>query len=108
MRLAKGNEQDRGRDARLPASSHPGNLLEFLAWVGAKPRTFADTMEAWRTSCPRLSAWEDATTAGLVGMTSQPGVPRAQAIVELTAKGRAALRLARPPAVPPAPDLPRH
>ncbi|NUA30636.1 hypothetical protein FCJ59_28430 [Cupriavidus basilensis] len=78
------------------------------------PRTFADTMEAWRTSCPRLSAWEDATTAGLVGMASRPGVPRAQAIVALTAKGRAALQQARQPATPDArnasdtPDLPSH
>jgi len=33
-----------------------GNLLQFLAWVAGRPRTYADTMEAGRTSCPRLSA----------------------------------------------------
>ncbi|MHA7680774.1 hypothetical protein [Cupriavidus sp. PET2-C1] len=101
------NDRDNDKDANLPASSHPGNLLE----LDATPRTFADTMEAWRTSCPRLSAWEDATTAGLVGMASRPGVPRAQAIVALTAKGRAALQQARQPAMPKnpnKPDLPNH
>ncbi|GAB7548454.1 hypothetical protein [Cupriavidus sp. 8B] len=106
-----GTDQDQGRDANLPAPSYSGNLLEFLAWLDATPRTFADTMAAWRTSCPRLSAWEDATTAGLVGMTSRPGVPRAQAIVALTLKGRAALQQARQPAMPKnpnKPDLPKH
>ena len=105
----KNNDYD--KDANLPASSHPGNLLAFLAWLDAMPRTFADTMEAWRTSCPRLSAWEDATTAGLVDMASRPGVPRAQAIVTLTAKGRAALQQARQPAMPKhpnKPELPKH
>ena len=102
--LGKDDDKDNDKDADLPASSHPGNLLAFLAWLDATPRTFADTMEAWRTSCPRLSAWEDATTAGLVGMASRPGVPRAQAIVALTAKGRAALRQTRQAAAPNAPD----
>lgn len=104
--LGNDNDKDNDKDANLPASSHPGNLLAFLAWLDAMPRTFADTMEAWRTSCPRLSAWEDATTAGLVGMASRPGVPRAQAIVALTAKGRAALQQAGQAATPDAPDAP--
>ncbi|MBB1629801.1 hypothetical protein [Cupriavidus sp. UME77] len=109
-----GKDNDSDKEANLPASSHLGSLLAFLAWLDAMPRTFADTMEAWRTSCPRLSAWEDATTAGLVDMASRPGVPRAQAIVALTAKGRAALQQARQPATPDArkasdtSDHPRH
>ncbi|MGO4811634.1 hypothetical protein AB4156_18890 [Cupriavidus sp. 2MCAB6] len=89
--------QDQAGDAGLPAASHAGNLLEFLAWLAAGPRTYADTMEAWRTSCPRLSAWEDANAAGLVDMECAAGVPRAQAVVLLTAKGKAVLRRARPP-----------
>jgi hypothetical protein len=39
---------------------------QFLAWVAARPRSYAETMEAWRTSCPRLSVWEDALLEGLV------------------------------------------
>jgi hypothetical protein len=27
--------------------SHAGNLRQFLAWVDAQPRTYAQTMEAW-------------------------------------------------------------
>jgi hypothetical protein len=52
-------------------SSDAGNLLQFLAWVDAQPRTYAQTMEAWRTSCPRLSTWEDATAGGLVDVVRE-------------------------------------
>jgi hypothetical protein len=29
-------------------------ILDLLAWIGAEPRPYAEVMEAWRTSCPRL------------------------------------------------------
>ena len=44
----------------------PGPLLEFLRWVGVARRSYDETMDAWRTSCPRLSVWEDASIAGYV------------------------------------------
>ncbi len=34
-------------------------LLDFVEWVANRPRTYAEAMEAWRTSCPRLTIWED-------------------------------------------------
>ncbi len=40
--------------------------LQFLAWVGERPRTYSQVMEAWRTSCPRMPVWEDAVDDGLV------------------------------------------
>ncbi len=64
--------------------------LQFLAWVGERPRTYAETMEAWRTSCPRLSIWEDCRDAGLVAVRPNPG-GMAVAGVELTSAGRALL-----------------
>jgi len=50
---------------REPALHGPGAHLtiQFLEW---RPRTYGETMEAWRTSCPRLSIWEDALSAGFV------------------------------------------
>lgn len=33
--------------------------IQFLMWLEEKPRTYEETMEAWQTSCPRLSIWED-------------------------------------------------
>ncbi|MGI9426868.1 MAG: hypothetical protein ACR2PA_27065, partial [Hyphomicrobiaceae bacterium] len=30
------------------------------------PKPYADVMDAWRTSCPRLTVWEDAVDRGFV------------------------------------------
>ena len=65
--------------------------LQFLAWVADGPRTYADAMEAWRSTCPRLSIWEDAILDGLVGFDSADGATRNQSRVVLTRKGRARL-----------------
>jgi hypothetical protein len=46
-------------------------------------------MEAWRTSCPRLTVWEDTIDAGLITRTRKAGQPER---VELTAAGRTFLR----------------
>jgi hypothetical protein len=40
--------------------------IDFLAWLAAEPRDYLDVMDAWRTSCPRLTVWEDAIDAGLI------------------------------------------
>ena len=39
---------------------------ELLEWIAGRPRTYVETMEAWRTHCPRLSVWDDAVIDGLV------------------------------------------
>ena len=41
-------------------------ILDLVEWVDKKPRTYADVMEAWKTSCPRLTVWEDTIDAGYV------------------------------------------
>ena len=64
--------------------------LQFLAWVAERPRSYADAMEAWRSTCPRLSIWEDAILDGLVEF-SAGGASRNQSRVVLTARGRARL-----------------
>jgi len=63
--------------------------LQFLAWLAERPRSYAETMEAWRTSCPRLSVWEDATIAGLVRLA--PGEGK-RATVVVTEQGEAVLK----------------
>ena len=60
-------------------------MFQFLEWLSARPRTYAETMEAWRTSCPRLSIWEDAEIAGLARIEDGYVVP--------TESGRAASEL---------------
>jgi hypothetical protein len=41
-------------------------LRELLVWIGDRPRTYADTIEAWRSNCPRHPVLDDAFTDGLV------------------------------------------
>jgi hypothetical protein len=60
-------------------------ILDFLAWLEATPRPYAEVMDVWRTSCPRLTIWEDAVDAGLVVHLRAPGEP---ATVDVTDKGR--------------------
>lgn len=41
-------------------------IRDFLEWVGTEPRPYAEAMEAWRTSCPRLTAWENTVDRGFI------------------------------------------
>ena len=40
--------------------------VQLLEWIGERSRTYPETIEAWKSSCPRLTVWEDALTDGLV------------------------------------------
>ena len=63
--------------------------IELLRWIDARERTYDETIEAWKSSCPRLSVWDDAVIGGLVRVRSQSaGNGR---IVTVTALGRALL-----------------
>jgi hypothetical protein len=64
-------------------------ILDLVEWVAKEPRPYADVMEAWRTSCPRLTIWEDAVDRGLVQrqMASNAGY-----VVSVTDEGRRLLR----------------
>lgn len=48
-------------------------VLDLVEWVAKEPRSYADVMDAWRTSCPRLTVWEDAVDRGLVAREQRPG-----------------------------------
>jgi hypothetical protein len=41
-------------------------ILDLLQWLANGDRTYEEVMEAWRTSCPRLTVWEDANDRGLI------------------------------------------
>jgi hypothetical protein len=64
-------------------------ILDLLEWLAAKPRPYAEVMEAWRTSCPRLTVWEEASDRGLVAQRSVEGQG---VLVELTPHGRSVLQ----------------
>jgi hypothetical protein len=48
-------------------------ILDLLQWLANGERTYEDVMEAWRTSCPRLTVWEDANDRGLVASEQANG-----------------------------------
>jgi hypothetical protein len=80
---------------RLPTTAPNAPTLEFLRWVESRPRTYADTMAAWQTNCPRSSVWEDALAEGLVQLDNEAGRPMGASSVTLTPRGRASLATAR-------------
>jgi hypothetical protein len=59
-------------------------ILDFVQWVAAEPRSYADAMETWRTSCPRLTIWEDSIDRELVILRQLGGTLQ----VEVTPQGR--------------------
>lgn len=59
-------------------------VLDLVAWVGETPKPYDEVMAAWRTSCPRLTVWEDAVDHGLVARRGE--------LVEVTERGRSFLR----------------
>ena len=68
----------------LSAKTAPELLLrELLLWVGDRPRTYDDTIEAWRSNCPRHPVLDDAFTGGLLRVDAGR--------VVLTGRGRALL-----------------
>lgn len=41
-------------------------ILDLVEWVAREPRPYAEIIDVWRTSCPRLPVWEEAVDRGLV------------------------------------------
>jgi hypothetical protein len=64
-------------------------MIEFLNWVASRPRTYPEAMEAWRSSCPRHTVWEDALGDGLIQVETEGALH--QSAVTLTPQGRAIL-----------------
>ena len=67
-------------------------ILDLLEWLTTGERTSDAVMAAWRTSCPKLPVWEDATDRGLVATQRVNG----RSMVRVTASGRALLESCRP------------
>ena len=63
-------------------------ICDLLEWLAREPRTHAEVIDGWRTSCPRLPVWEEATDKGYVARRGR--------FVEVTENGRAFLARQRP------------
>ena len=68
-------------------------ILDLLEWLAPQPRPYAEVLEVWRTSCPRLPVWEEANSRGFIDHHHRAGTP---ASVSVSPFGMAQLRAARP------------
>ena len=64
-------------------------VLDLVEWVAREPRPYQEVIAVWRTSCPRLTIWEDAVDSGYVARAGANGSP---AMVVVTDDGRKWLR----------------
>jgi len=64
-------------------------VLDLVEWVAARPRRYSEVIETWRTSCPRLTVWEEALDRGFVRRANINGNG---ALVVATALGQEFLR----------------
>jgi hypothetical protein len=71
------------------ADSTDALVLDLVEWIAREPRPYAEVIETWRTSCPRLTIWEDAVDRGYVAR--RPGAG-ADARVVITEAGETFLR----------------
>jgi hypothetical protein len=67
-------------------------ILDLLEWIGPEPRPYAEVLDAWRTSCPRLPVWEEATERRLIARERAAG---GAPMVLVTPTGEAYLRARR-------------
>ena len=68
-------------------------VLDLLEWLGPAAKPYAEVMEVWRTSCPRLPVWEQASALGFIAREHREG---AGAFVSVSPVGRAFLSRHRP------------
>jgi hypothetical protein len=64
-------------------------VLDLVEWIAREPRLYSEVIETWRTSCPRLTIWEDAVDRGFVAR--QP-IAGAGVRIAITADGEKFLR----------------
>jgi hypothetical protein len=64
-------------------------VLDLVEWIAREPRLYSEVIETWRTSCPRLTIWEDAVDGGYVARESVAG---AAVRVKITEHGEDFLR----------------
>jgi hypothetical protein len=64
-------------------------VLDLVEWVARETRSYSEVIGTWRTSCPRLTIWEDAADRGYVARETIAGVGM---VVTVTKAGEALLR----------------
>ena len=67
-------------------------VLDLLEWLSRQDRSYEETMDAWRTSCPKLPVWEDANDRGFIFIDNG----NARSSVRVTPAGFELLKKFRP------------
>jgi hypothetical protein len=63
-------------------------ILDLVEWVADEARPCEDVMDAWQTSCPRLTVWEDAPYRGYLTRDKVRCDGRLTTIISTTSAGR--------------------
>jgi hypothetical protein len=66
-------------------------IIDLLIWLEIRERTYPEVMDAWRTSCPKLTVWEGANDRKLVATEQVNG----REVVRITPAGSEFLRQQR-------------
>lgn len=82
----------------LALTAPPSLVVDLVRWVAAGARSYRETMDAWRTLCPRLPVWEDAIDHGLVEVSRDAA--REELTVAATPRGLAFVEGHGPPRKP--------
>ena len=64
-------------------------VLDFVEWIAREPRAYSEVIGVWKTSCPRLTIWEDAADRGYVTRETIKGLGL---VVTVTRDGETFLR----------------
>jgi hypothetical protein len=78
-------KEPEGSEAAMIRNDLDPLILDLLEWIGREPRSYADVIDAWRTSCPRLTVWEDAMDRGFAAREHAKG---REVMIRLTESGR--------------------
>ena len=62
-------------------------IVDFLLWLATRERSYEEALDAWRTSCPKLTVWEDANDRKLIAIQHAGG----REVVRITPAGFAFL-----------------
>jgi len=74
-----------------PSATVDALIVDLLLWLQVRERSYEEVIDAWRTSCPKLTVWEDANDCNLVVTKHLAG----REIVRITPAGLAFLEQAR-------------
>jgi hypothetical protein len=70
-------------------------ILDLLESVANGEKTYAEVLDAWRTSCPKLPVWDEANDRQLVATKEANG----RRIVTITPSGLTLLKQLRPSSI---------